>query len=209
MNMTIKNLADAIEAYPEKLGAAMADVQKAEDKIEKLEDQIADEEALLDGPAEETPASEDSGLDLEMQIMEQDRLMMEIELECKRIEGKVELDYRRNPPAGDKVTEATVSAVIKSDPDIFLTKQKYIAAKFKKEELQLSRRTASREARLQRPAFTPDPTSPKLEKLREKLETARAELAGAEYRVEVVKASIGSYQLLVQLYTSGLLKERL
>jgi hypothetical protein len=49
-------------------------------------------------------------------------------------------------------------------------------------------------------------TSPKLERLREKCETARATLFIAEMNLEEVKASLLPYQLLVQLHTAGLIK---
>ena len=52
-----------------------------------------------------------------------------------------------------------------------------------------------------------EPTSPKLQKLREKLASAEFDLSMAEQQVEEVKASISSYQFLVQVYTSGILRD--
>lgn len=186
---------------------ALSAVQKAEEKVEKIQEQIDEEEAALSPAIEDTSNEDDPLMAIDEQIMKIEHEMMMLDLKYEQLRGIVELEFRRNPPSGEKVTEATVSATVRSDERLFAAKQKCINKKFEKEQLLLTRNTERKSVRIaNRMANTAEPTSPKLERLREKLAGAELDLRLTEQRVEEVKASIGSYQLLVQLYTSGMLK---
>lgn len=199
--MTIEELRLAIESYPSHLAKAMQDVAKAEQAIEKLEEQIAEEEAEL-APTP-PPVNEQTEMPLDEQRVRFDHEIALLELHCEKTRSEIELSYRRNPPHGDKVTEATVTAFVRSH-------LQYITAKEKCLEKKLERDMAFRVGiATQRAAQTEQPheiTSPKLIKLREKLFTAQTNLEIAEMRLEEVKASLVPYQLLTQLYTAGLMK---
>ncbi len=127
-----------------------------------------------------------------------------LEVRYEQIKGEIELEYRRNPPPGDKVTEATVAAVVKSHPRLVEAKTQCLEKKFERENANLSRRVeyVARVAERRVERDMPPATSPKLEKLRERLQTAEITLAGAEMRREEVKARLESYQMLAQLYAA-------
>jgi hypothetical protein len=129
-----------------------------------------------------------------------------LELHAEKIKGEIELEYRRKPPQGEKVTEATVTAFVKSNPRFVEAKERCLEKKLERETCHIARRMeyATQRASLRLPG---EPlSSPKLIKLREKLFTAQMTLEIAEMRLEEVKASILPYQLLTQLYTAGLVK---
>lgn len=203
--MTLPELALAIEAYPKKLSDALSAVQKIEEKIEKLQDQIEEEEIAL-SPVEETSTDDTPLFVLDEQLLKIDHDIMMLDLRYEQLRGVVELEFRRNPPPGDKVTEATVSAVVRSDERLFNAKKQYIDKKHEKDQLLFNRNTERKSTRIANRMADTEPTSPKLERLKEKLASAELDLSIAEHQVEEVKASISSYQLLVQLYTSGILK---
>ena len=208
--MTIDELRSAIESYPQRLYGALESVDKAEKTIERLNEQIEEEESAL-APVEDTGASpegEQSSENIQETLVKIDHELALLEVRCEQTKGELELEYRRNPPSGDKVTKATVTAFVKSHPRFIEAKERCLNKKFERETANISRRvgyvTGMAERRVARDSQPV--TSPKLEKLRERLLTAEITLAGAEMRLEEVKASILPYQLLVQLYTAGLVK---
>jgi len=103
------------------------------------------------------------------------------------------------------VTEATVAAYIRSNPQLLKAKERSLEKKLERDTANRSRR-AEHTVRRTGPREVVTVTSPKLERLREKCETARAALFIAEMNLEEVKASLLPYQLLVQLHTAGLIK---
>lgn len=206
--MTINELREAIETYPQRLYKALEAVDKAEDTVTKLTDQIEEEEANLEPVAEAGEVSEQVDETTQETLIRLDHELSVLEVKCDQTKGRLELDYRRNPPEGDKVTEATVSAYVKSHPEFVEAKERCLDKKFEREKENVSRRagyTASvaerRMARHDKPV-----TSPKLTKLQERLMVAQSMVTGAEMRVEEVRAGLASYQMLVQLYTAGLVK---
>lgn len=217
MKMTLQQLSDAIEAFPKMLGDAVGKEMDLERKVEKLDEQIEEEELSIDVAAPEEEPQEDGLLEFDRKIMETEQKIAKLELEYEQAKGEVELEYRRNPPAGDKVTEATVAAVLKSDPKLLDLKRKTLDAKLEKDKFVFERNTKRRETnqarrdarwamRMQGEQTETPIANPKLEKLREKKSIAEVELFAARARIEEIRASITSYQLLVTLYTSGLMK---
>lgn len=208
--MTIEELRAAIEAYPHRLYETLEAVDKAEKAVEKLNEQIEEEEFALSPPVEDTrDSNEQSSEDVHETLVRLDHELALLEVKCEQTKGELELEYRRKPPEGDKVTEATVTAFVKSHPRFVAAKERCLEKKFERETANISRRVGyiasvaeRREIRDRQPV-----TSPKLEKLQEKLSMAELTLADAQMRLEEVKASILPYQLLVQLYTAGLVKK--
>ncbi len=206
--MKIEELRSAIESYPHRLYEALEAVDKAEKAVERLNEQIEEEEANLSPEEDIDDSSEQSGENIQEILVRIDHELALLEVKCEKTKGELELEYRRKPPAGDKVTEATVTAFVKSHPRFVEAKELCLKKKFERETANISRRVGyvarvaeRREARDSQPV-----SSPKLTKLQEKLMTAEATVAGAEMRLEEVKASILPYQMLVQLYTAGLIK---
>jgi hypothetical protein len=206
MTMTTNQLRDAIETYPQRLYEALKAVEKAENALEKIEEQIEEEEAMLlplDSPTPETPESDEERIETERLDYE----LAQLDLRYEQLKGSIELEYRRHPPAGDKVTEATVSAYVKSNDELVAAKERCLAKKYERDTLNKARRLEQRISLQSSRSHAPtEPvTSPKLERLRLKQVEAEAMLSEAERKVEETKADIQAYQLLVQLYTAGVL----
>ena len=205
--MKIEALREAIETYPQRLSTAMEAVDKAEKAVEKLNEQIEEEEASLLPEGTTSTDSGQSDADREAERLKLDHELALLELEYDRLKGAVEMEYRRNPPEGDKVTEATVTAVVKSDVRLAEAKKKCIDKEHERKAANITRRIDSRDGlRTRRVENRVSVTSPKLEKLRERLVEAEIRQASAEMKLEEVKSSLPTYQMLVQLYTAGLIK---
>jgi hypothetical protein len=202
--MTIEELRQAIEQYPRCLYEALEAVDKAEKAVEKFNDQIDEELANLSPEAEPEADSSQSAIEREQALLQLDHELALLELAYEQMKGEVELAYRRDPPAKDKVTEATVAAYVKSYPKLVEAKTRCLDKEHERKALNISRRVDFAARRTETPRE--QVTSPKLERLQEKRDIAEISLLGAQMRVEEVKASILPYQLLVQLYTAGLVK---
>ncbi|MGH2497588.1 MAG: hypothetical protein ACRDIV_23040 [Ktedonobacteraceae bacterium] len=201
--MKIGELQIAIETYPRRLSEAMEAVDKAEKAIEKLNEQIEEEEANL-SPDDSSSVESGQGGNQEEERLRIEHELALLELDYEQLKGEIEMEYRRNPPGGDKVTEATVTAVVKSNKQLVAAKRKCIDKLHERNAANIARRvgyTARRTEESKVPV-----TSPKLEKLRERLFNAELTLSGSETKVEEVKAGLPTYQMLVQLYTAGLIK---
>lgn len=205
--MTIEELHTAIETYPHRLYQALEAVEKAEKAIERLNEQIEEEEANL-SPIVETVEKEQIDENIQETLIKLEHELALLEVKCEQTKGELELEYRRNPPQGDKVTEATVTAYVKSHPKFVEAKERCLKKKFERDTANVSRRlgyTASMIDRRTEKVYTPV-TSQKLIKLQGRLLEAEGTLAYAEMKLEEIKASILPNQLLVQLYTAGLIK---
>jgi chromosome segregation ATPase len=201
--MNIEALREALETYPQLLYRALEAIEKAEREIEELRERIEAEEALL--VAENTDATEsESGAEArEIERLRLDHELALLELEYERLRGTVELGYRRNPPKGEKITEATVAAYIKSHEQVVEAKKRCLEKKYERDTLPSAWRM---QAAARRAENQPDVTSPKLERLRIQLVAAEGRLADARRSLEQVKVSLTTYQMLVQLYTAGLIR---
>jgi len=203
-SMRLEELHAAIETYPQRLYTALEAVDKAEKAIDRINEQIEEEEASLPLAPETAPESEQSDADREAARLKLDHEQALLDLDYDRLKGEVEMNYRRNPPAGDRVAEATVAAIVKSDTRLVEAKKKCIDKEHERREANIARRVDYRTMRAEK---IKDPvTSPKLERLRTRLAEAELSHAVAEMRLEEVKASLETYQMLVQLYTTGLIK---
>ncbi len=207
--MKIEELRSAIESYPRRLYEALEAVDKAEKAVERINEQIEEEEASLSPVEDANGNSEQDSESIQETLIKLDHELALLEMKCEQTKGRLELEYRRNPPQGDKVTEATVSAFVKSHPQFVEAKENCLNKKFERDAANLSRRaghvTAMSERRIARNSRSVV-TSPKLTKLQERLIMAESTIVGAEMRLEEVKASILPYQMLVQLYTAGLIQ---
>lgn len=196
--MTFEELRIAIETYPHRLFVAMEEVAKAEQAIEKLSAQIEEEEAALSPDPPEAAPDENT----QEAIINLDYELALFNLHKAQVEGEIELTYRNSPPSGLKLTEGLITSLMNSDSRVIEVRKSYLEKKLARDLANISRRAEYSAVQApQEPV-----TSSKLEKLRERLATAEIALAGAEMKLEEVKASIEPYRLLVQLYTAGLIK---
>ena len=133
--MTIEVLRVAIESYPLRLYEALEAVDKAEKVIDRLNEQIEEEAELSSETADESDA--EAKTESGQSVIEQQEILIKLnyelallELAYEQIKGEIELEYRRNPPDGDKVTEATVTAFVKSNFRLVEAKERCLAKKF-------------------------------------------------------------------------------
>lgn len=211
ITVKIEELRSAIESYPHSLYKALEAVNKAEKTIERLTEDIEIEEAhlfFIEGTGDN---SAQSGENVEKTLVRLDHELALLEVSCEQIKGHLELEYRRKPPEGYKVTEATVAAFVKSHPQFVEAQERYLNKKFERDTANVSRRadytaaaTATAEHHSARKSQSV--TSPELMELHGQLIDAEMTVADAEMSLEEVKASLLSYQMLVQLYTAGLVK---
>ena len=138
--MQLEELRAAIETYPQRLYAALEAVDRAEKAIDRINEQIEEEEASLSPAPETAPESEQSDADREAARLKLDHEQALLDLDYDRLKGEIEMNYRRKPPVGDKVTEATVAAVVKSDARLVEAKRKCIDKEHERREATIARR---------------------------------------------------------------------
>lgn len=186
--MNIQELQTAIEAYPTRLATALDTVSRAEENIQSLKKQIADKEYKLFGDA---PSKDEERL----LTMEQQISLAEISI--KQLEGKVEQEYRKS---GEKVTEGTVAAYVKSHLDIIAARETLVTLKHNHDQLVL---TMKQKKQYPEQAQAEELRSPGLEALRGHLQVAERTLITARNQLEEVKAQLVTYKLLVALATTA------
>src|SRR5258706_2564449 len=110
----LEKLHEEIEAYPARLQEALERKLNAEALAAKLAHEFNEEKERLAQPSEEDNTlteEREENLKLDFEISK-----LQLHYDQKR--GKLELEYRRNPPPGEKVTEATVSAYLNSNEEL-------------------------------------------------------------------------------------------
>lgn len=177
--MTIGELQQALESYPDRLRHALQQQIKAEREVDRLQEEIDEigEEPSDDLDEPETP----------LQIKYE-----KAKLRYDQKRANVELDLRRSPPAGMKITESTIYAFLASDEDLCNMKEKLIDLEA---EAKASRHLIS--------VKEPKPLDPKKLKEQERLEAkllkAQEAKDEADIEVEVLKAELSALRILTQI----------
>jgi hypothetical protein len=190
--ISFEKLLEEIEAHPETLRKALERKLKAESLVARLAQEFADEKERLAQSHEEDTGSPDERagrfkLDLEVN-------KLQLRYEQKR--GQLEMEFRRNPPAGDKVTEATVAAYIKGDEELTALKEEILQKEY---ERNISRDTSLSSSR---PVSRTkkEKTSDELERLRSEWRSAKEALQVEEANVKFLEEKMGAYALLIAAY---------
>lgn len=195
MSLTpLEKLREDIEAYSENLQRVLERKLKAEDLVATLAQEFTNAKERLTRPseneeAETLPDERAAKLKLDLEINK-----LQLTYEQKR--GQLEMEYRRNPPPGDKVTEATVSAYIKSDEDLTNLKEEILNKEYERNILQTTYSSSSRLAMQAKR----EKTSEELERLRREWQLAKETLRHEEASLKVLEEKLAIYGLLLLAY---------
>jgi len=124
----------------------------------------------------------DELLDEQLLLLEKEKSVLEAALD--ETKGRVELEYRRHPPDGDKVTEATVSAHVKSSPPVSSLRRQLLEKEY---DYKLLRQEVTQTRRVRYPDGN------------EQRELVRMVLADAERTLTKLKAEWQMYELLASM----------
>src|SRR5689334_11983979 len=109
MTTTVADLQKALEEYPDRLQRALKRTARAEVEVNKIRGQIQEAEAFVDDePLEDAP------------------VLAKLRLRYEQKKAMVELQIRREPPIGLKITEDTVRAFIQADDELCAMKEQLI-----------------------------------------------------------------------------------
>lgn len=204
--MTIEELKEQLTVLPEQLKQALSREAAArfkgdrlEDSIEKLKENLKNQvDENVEGEPEEE--IEDDDIELIKHESEYDRLKAKLDA----AQDKAEIEFRRDNP---KATNEHVKAAVGNNTDVGRLRLELIDAKeeckIKKIALQRARRQANEERLIARRDSwrrrEPEPESEELVRLEDEKAQALREAAEAEVEVEVIRAKLDTFKLLIQL----------
>ena len=186
----LEKLHEEIEAYPEQLRVALDRKLKAEALAAELARDYANEEKHLTQPSgeDDMPANE------RVENLKLDHEISKLQLRYDQKRGRLELEYRRNPPSGDKVTEATVAAYINSNEELASLKEEILQKQY---ERNVTRASTSPRLALR---AKQEKTSDELERLRRQWQEAQAALRYEEAQIKVLEEKLVIYALSILSY---------
>ncbi len=175
-----------------------AHLQAQIDKLEAEIEQENDEEENDDFDDEEN-----SDLDDNLELLKMESAVERIKLKLTEAEDRAEIDFRRTT---EKTTEALVKAAVGTTPAVIELRTKLLDAKESVKERRITLQNermkaheAKLEARYAMPVKEVLPENDKVLELREKLSAAEYNLLLADIEVEVARAKIETYKMLVNL----------
>jgi hypothetical protein len=197
--MTIDELKEQLNLLPEQLRQALSREAAArfkaddlEDSIDKLKEKLKDQNEENDeGEPEEE--SEDNDIELIKLESEYDRLKAKLDA----AQDKAEIEFRRDNP---KATNGNNTDVSRLRLELIDAKEE---CKIKKITLQRARRQANEERLIARRGSwrrrEPEPESAELERLEIERAQALRDAADADVEVEMIRARLDTFKLLIQL----------
>ena len=198
-------LNDRIEALPEALHKALEQQAKAKALVAQLQIKIEREEKRIEEQEASAPDNTSNMDDAILALKERTKLE---KLALKRLElkARVETEIRSTAKKdGDKLTEATVHAMVSCDPRVVEIEEKYIDAqevvKIKETEMKyaaMEARITARENALLEVA-EPSTLYTRLYDLQDQLVEAEEKMDAATAEVEMQRASLEIYRMLVKL----------
>ncbi len=198
-------LNERIEAVPEALRKALEQQAKAKTIVAQLRIKIEREEKRIEEQEDSTPDYNSSMNDAIIVIKERTKLE---KLALKRAELKalVETEIRSKAKKdGDKLTEATVHAMVSCDPRVVEIEEKYVdaqeAVKIKETEMKYAATEAQLVAREKALLEGSEPSTlyKRLYELQDQLGEAEEKLDLATAEVEMQRVSLEIYRMLVKL----------
>jgi chromosome segregation ATPase len=199
-----EQLKEQITSIPSELQKALEQQAKARMAVAHLEAQISKLEVEIEraGEEEDNDTPDYDGLEDNLELLRMESAVERLKLKVTEAEDKAEIAFRKTT---EKITEALVKAALGTNPTVIELRNKLLdakeAAKERKVTLQ-NERMKAREAKLEAMYSARKDTSPeynKLFELQEKLSTAEDALTLADIEVEVVRAKIETYKMLVHL----------
>ncbi len=199
-------LKEQIESIPVVLRKALEQQAKARIAVAHLEAQIGKLEAEIERENSQEDNDDDDSeydeLEDSLELIKLESNVERLKLQVTEAEDKAEMAFRASIA---KTTEGQVKAAVGTDSTVMKLRNKFLdakeAARERKITLQSEQQTA-RAAKLEaRYATRMDvpPENEKLHALQEKLEAAEDALILADVEVEVIRTTVETYKMLVQL----------
>lgn len=203
--LSTDQLKEQIAIVPIELRKALEQQAKARMTVASLQSQIDKIEAEIEKVSEEDEYGDEiEGDDLEedLALIKMESAIERLKLKLQEEEDKAEIAFRRST---EKTTEALVKAAVGTNPKVIELRSALLDAKEALKEKRLTlqnERIKAREAELEARYSAPAqviPEDDKLVELREKFASAEYDLSLADIEVEVVRAKIETYKMLVGL----------
>jgi hypothetical protein len=176
MATTLASLQKDLEEYPVRLQQALKRQARAEKALERLQEQMDAAEAIVDDePVEDAP------------------VLAKLRLRYEQKKAMVELQIRREPPVGLKITEDTVRAFIQADDELCALKEQLIDLEIRQRE----ERMAARARRLERGSKPVDSS------IMAKLLEAEEEEENADIELQVLQNTLETYRMLTIILTGA------
>ena len=174
--MTLTSLQKDLEEYPERLKQALIRQSKAVIVLKVVREEV-----------------EQSNIEHDVEVDEQEPASTsdyeKLQVRYAQKKAQLELDVRRNPPDGIKITESTVDALLNANEEL---------CKMKEQMIDLQRKHAeSRKVIRSRRISTEPKTSDT--KLMQKLMKAEEENRNAEIEVDVLRETLETYRMLTAI----------
>lgn len=205
-------LKERIQSFPAELRKCLEQQAKArieiahlKAQIDKLQAEIDEEKGLRDEDEVENDSVVNDYLDEDLEQLKLESAVKRLKLELIEAEDRAEMEIRQS---SGRVTEGHVKAAIGTDQNVCRLRRALLdaedAAKMRKLTLQHEKRLmreAELEARAARYSQQPviEPENPEMSALQARLWEMQTELAYADLEVEVVRTSIDTFRMLVQL----------
>jgi hypothetical protein len=211
-NMTVEELKEQLTLLPDQFRQALVRETEARFKADRLEASVEKLREKLkhqdedDNNEPEDEGSEDDDTELIKLESAHDRLKVKLQ----SAEDKAEIAFRRENP---KATNEHVKAAVGNNSEVERLRLELIDAKeeckIKKITLQRARREAmnarleARRESWRRGRGKPEPESEELDRLEEEHAEALREVMETEDDVEVLRAKLDTFKLLIQLENIG------
>src|SRR5205085_9472160 len=197
-------LKEQIESIPARLRQVLEQQATARIEVARLEAQIEKLEAEL---AIENNSMDDSNLDVdsledELALFQLESTLRQLKLDVEEAENKAEIECRASP---GKITEGHVKMVVASDPNVMRLKRECLKAEdaVKEKKLRLEHEQhVAREAKAEvrrKTRIAIEPENEEMSSLQSQLISAKETLIHVDLEVEVIRATMDIYQMLVQL----------
>jgi hypothetical protein len=204
--MTIEEIKEHLTLLPEQLRQALSREVAARFKADRLEDSIDKLKEKLKTQNEENdegePEEESEDDDIELIKLESEHDQLKAKLDAAQ--DKAEIEFMRDNP---KATNEHVKAAVGNNTEVGRLRLELIDAKeeckTKKITLQRARRQANEERLIARRGSwrrrEPEPESAELERLEIERAQALRDAADADVEVEMIRARLDTFKLLIQL----------
>ncbi len=201
--LSSEQLKEQITSLPNELHKALEQQAKARMAVARLESQISKLEAEVE---KEDEQDENDDLEDNLELLKMESAVERLRLKVTEAEDKAEMAFRKTT---EKTTEGLVKAAVGTNPTVIELRNKLLDAKEAAKERKITlhnERMKAREAKLE-PMYTARqdtlPDNDKIFELQENLSTAEEALTLADIEVEVVRAKVETYKMLVHLENSA------
>lgn len=199
--LSSEQLKEQITSLPNELHKALEQQAEARVAVSRLEAQITRLEAEVENADKQDDVPEYDELEDNLELLKMEFTVERLKLKVTEAEDKADIAFRKTT---NKTTEALVKAAIGTDPMVIELRNKSLDAKEAVKERKITlqnEQMKAREAMFKARHPTP-PDNDKIFELQEKLSIAEEALSFVDIEVEVVRAKIKTFKMLVYLENS-------